>query len=271
MVKLGTTLALIASVACLAEAKELTTVDGRKTRTEHPEVGAGINDDLCFFKNYDDSWCIAATPPMVKAGWEWQQTFSTTSSADPDPVKYYQLQWKPYLQMQANLISTLFLQNIWVNVLTFDVDQFKANFFTSLIINEDFGFCPGFGFETQKILLRILYTMKFWDCKKTIVSDLADFSSTWTGYEAKYFEDCSQSNNAEVIFYEKEIVSEYEEPWAGTIDAKSAAYCIYLFGTANASYDENGMVKATPAQDFSRMAFKNFANWAVTTYPGSFN
>lgn len=161
-----------------------------------------------------------------------------------------------------------------MNVLTLDIDQFKTNFFVSLIINENFGFCPGLGFETEKILMRILYTMKFWDCKKTIVNDLADFSSTWTGYEAKYFEDCSQSNNAEVILYEKEIIEEYsDEPWLGTTNAKSATYCLYLLGQpANASLDKDGgMVKADAAYEFGRMAFKNFFNWATTAYPGAFN
>ncbi len=177
--------------------------------------------------------------------------------------------------MQANLISTLFLQNIWVNVLTLDIDQFKANFFISLIINEDLAFCPGLGFETQKILMRILYTMKFWDCKKTIVNDLADFSSTWTGYEAKYFEDCSQSNNAEVILYEKELIKEYkDEPWIGTTNAKSVKYCTNgLFAGSNVYDNEGKMIqgKADAAQDFARMAFKNFFNWATIAYPGAFH
>ena len=121
---------------------------------------------------------------MVKAGWEWQQVFSTTSSADPNPKKYYQVELEPYIQIQANIISTFFIENLFVNVFTIDVDQFKTNLFFSFILNEDFGVCNGFGFETEKILLRLLYTMKFWDCKKTIVDDLADFSSTWTSSKA---------------------------------------------------------------------------------------
>lgn len=42
------------------------------------------------------------------------------------------------MQVQANLVSKLFLQNIWVNEVTVDVDQFKLNIFLSLIFNERF-------------------------------------------------------------------------------------------------------------------------------------
>jgi len=140
-----------------------------------------INEDLCLFKNFDDSWCIAATPPMIKGGWEWKQTFTTTPSTESPVLKYYDLELVPFVQVQANMISTLFLQNIWVNVFTFDLDQFKTNIFLSLIVNEDFGICPGMGYETERIIVRLLWTMKFWNCSKTLINDLADFSSTWTG------------------------------------------------------------------------------------------
>lgn len=26
---------------------------------------------MCFFKNENNSWCFATTPPMVSIGWEW--------------------------------------------------------------------------------------------------------------------------------------------------------------------------------------------------------
>jgi hypothetical protein len=94
----------------------------------------------------------------------------------------------PYLNIQSNLISKFHLQNIWSNSLTVDLDRFKTNYFISLIFNEDYGICPGFGFERQKVLLRVLWTMKFWNCQKTLIDDLADYSATWTGYDAKYFE-----------------------------------------------------------------------------------
>jgi len=83
-----------------------------------------------------------------------------------------------------------------VNEITFNLEQFKANLFISYIFNEEFDICPGIGWETEEILFKLVFAMKFWNCDKTVINDLADFSSTLTGYEAKYFEECNQSNNA---------------------------------------------------------------------------
>jgi len=110
LIKIGAVSAILA----LADAKAFTNVDsGRKTY--HEVVGISIKEDLCFFQNRDDSWCIAATPPMIKVGWLNLQKFTTTASNDPPVLKYYNYEWEMYVQMQANLISTLFIQNLWVN------------------------------------------------------------------------------------------------------------------------------------------------------------
>jgi len=64
--------AIVAAItASTADAKYVKTADGRKTYVEKPKVTYGINEDLCLFENFDDSWCFTATPPMMKAGWEW--------------------------------------------------------------------------------------------------------------------------------------------------------------------------------------------------------
>ena len=128
--------AVIASTAAVASARDIKTADGRKTRQPQPQVQLGVNDDLCFFENNDDKWCIAATPPMVKAGIEWDQTWTSTPSSSTPVVQYYQVELKPFVQIQANLINTLFIQGLWVDVLTLDLDQFKMNMYISLIIND---------------------------------------------------------------------------------------------------------------------------------------
>lgn len=74
------------AIAALAFGKDVTTADGRKAR----DVQLSINEDLCIFKNNDDSWCFAATPPMLKAGWEIKQTFTTTPSTETPVLEYYQ-------------------------------------------------------------------------------------------------------------------------------------------------------------------------------------
>ena len=152
----------IAAVAALTDAAIVkTTVDGRKT---HHEVEFSVNEDLCFFKNLDDYWCLAATPPMAKIGWEWKQTYTTTPSTETPVIKYYALELVFFSDVQANLMSNLFLQYFWVNNITADLSQFKSQIFLSLIFNEDFGICPGIGWTTERILFRLLWTMKFWNC-----------------------------------------------------------------------------------------------------------
>ena len=133
---------------------------------------------------------------MLKGGWEIKQQYTQTPASRGDIIKYYQWEFQPFIEVKAQIISTLKLMNIWQQDLTIDLDQFKTNVFISLIFNENLQVCPGIGFDSEKILLKVLHAMRFWECKKTLIDDLADFSSTWTGVNAKYFEDCSQSNTA---------------------------------------------------------------------------
>ena len=83
--------------------------------------------------------------------------------------------------------------------------------------------------------------MKFWNCSKTLINDLADFSSTWTGYGAKYFEDCSQSNNAEMKLITKELFeAKADQMFIGTVNATSMRHCWYPFnnrGTYSSGLD----------------------------------
>ena len=72
--------------------------------------------------------------------------------------------------------------------------------------------------------------MSFWNCSKTLLDDVSDYSNTWKGYNAKYFETCDQSNSAQIIIFEKTIREAEETVWSGTTYAKSETYCKNLFG-----------------------------------------
>ena len=55
---------------------------------------------LCVFENDDNSWCFSTTPPILKVGWTWNNSFG--ESEDPydtnyTPVKYYRWSLEPYL------------------------------------------------------------------------------------------------------------------------------------------------------------------------------
>lgn len=148
--------------------------------------------------------------------------------------------------------------------------MFKINTFVSLIWNENFEICPGLGWQTERVLFKILWNMRFWNCSKILVDDLADFSTTWTGVNAKYFEDCAESNNVSVIFYEKEIEKANTGiAWFGTVDPKSVKYCIGFLGTSASGLGGEADAKNS-SMLLAKMAYKTFFNWAQETYPESF-
>ena len=71
------------------------------------------------------------------------------------------------------------------------------------------------------------------DCYKTILEDLCDFSDSWTGYEAKIFEECDRSNNAQIILYDVDVYKETEDyVLAGTAVPWSSTFCVPLPGVS---------------------------------------
>jgi len=75
--------------------------------------------------------------------------------------------------------------------------------------------------------------MSFWNCSKVLIDDLSDFSETYTGVNAKLFENCAESNSAQITFYEKTFVEASEETtWFWTVNPKSVSYC-YGANTSN--------------------------------------
>lgn len=255
----------VSVIAACADARRVhveTTADGRKT--ERPQIELGVDEDLCIFKNLDDWWCLEGTPPMIEIGMEWKQLYAPTDAVTD--LSYYQLEWDLYHQTQANIISNLWIQNIWVNVITFDIDQFKQNLYVSLIVNENLEICTGFGYARERIVLNITWAMRMWNCSKVVLNDLADYSSTWTGVDSTYFDKpCTLSNNAEIILAQKEFRPASNTLTWGTLDAKSLK-CLALFGSSRAAASRND-----PATFLTKMGFKRFFSWMVQTYPDSFN
>ena len=92
----ATTLLLVSDPA---EARRTTTIKGRNSKS----VRGYYCDPLCLFKNDNNSWCFLADPPMLRAGWTWTQTFGDVSFANA--VKYWQIEFIPFIQVQVYLES----------------------------------------------------------------------------------------------------------------------------------------------------------------------
>ena len=112
--------------------------------------------------------------------------------------------------------------------------------------------------------------MKFWNCSKILIDDLADYSGTWTGINAKYFEECSASNAESVILYEREFREALEDQiYSGTTDAKSVKYCNGFLGTSSSARPGVSTL-SDPAMLIAKMAYKTFFNYTVNAYPEAF-
>ena len=98
------------------------------------------------------------------------------------------------------------------------------------------------------------------DCYKTILKDLCEFDETWAGLNAKWFEECDRSNNAQIILFEEELRKETEDKlWYGTADPWSVVFCkpmpgIYTPMTVEGAYE--------PASSrYAKLAYKTLANY----------
>ena len=73
---------------------------------------------------------------------------------------------------------------------TTDLGRFKVGWFFSMITNEEYSVCPGMGYEHDKMELLNSAHVRIEDCYKKIITDLCDYSQTWTGYETKWLDEC---------------------------------------------------------------------------------
>ena len=87
---------------------------------------------------------------------------------------------------------------MYYNNFIVDVSRFTVDPFFMLSINGAGYICYGLGYDNDEIKMTLLMSQQFMDCAKTILKDLCDFSSSWTGYYAKFLDDCGASSNAEI-------------------------------------------------------------------------
>lgn len=122
------------------------------------------------------------------------------------------------------------------NELNISIPRFQADAFFSLIITTDGKYCPGVGFDVDEILLQINSFTVLQDCYKKMIDNFCDKSSSWTGINAKYFDECDDSSAVQLTLFEK-LLSDYLDDYVvwRTALPYSASYCydIRLFTGAN--------------------------------------
>jgi len=70
--------------------------------------------------------------------------------------------------------------------MNFSLGKFKSNIFFSGIFKTNGQICSGFGYQSEQITLELTTLIDMYNCYKTMISDLCDWSSTFLGANSKW-------------------------------------------------------------------------------------
>ena len=167
--------------------------------------------------------------------------------------------------------------------MTGDIPKFNFNVWGSVIVNAEGSVCPGFGYANDLIEFIWTTSFKFTDCYKNILVDLCDFSSTWTGYDAKILDECDLSNDSTIKLVHLHLFDAHTDyTLFGTAYPTSLKYCWPLpgvgfkpacqVGTNNVLL---GTLCGTPSspyaglvENFAKMAYGNLGTYIWDNYSG---
>ena len=133
----------------------------------------------------------------------------------------------------------------------------------SLIINSRWQSCWGTGITNDLIEMAISTAMKFPDCYKTIIADMCDFSGSWTGYDAKYIDECDKSNDATIELNTVTFRDARDHKvMTGTVFPESQMFCTQLPLTTDPwKYSNPSSVEL-----FARSAYSTVGNYFYDRY-----
>ena len=216
-------------------------------------------------KETNDYWCLEFTTPHIELGWEFEQKFTTTSTAPI--VKYHQFQVVLYGQGYFYMKSLFDVNRFFFDEVLVDMPKFKFKTFFSQIFNSDLKYCWGVGWENDEISLNIQQDMRLMDCYKNLIYDICSTDGVWTGPTAKIFEKCEKSdegNNYRRADYTtwKFLPQQADMMLAGTVSPASWDHCLCLPGlTSNCN-------KATARPDGQFHPVGAVENMAYNFYTG---
>ena len=131
------------------------------------------------------------------------------------------------------------------------------NYYFSMIINEDYKACFGLGWDSDTISISWTLSYVFINCVKKIFEKLCDLSENWRGLEAKWFDECENSDTAIIDVWEYDIMTgEENQILLGTNDPKSHEHCKGVFGIDS----ESNPVVAEYAKSFYKTIAQYYMN-----------
>ena len=123
------------------------------------------------------------------------------------------------------------------------------------------------GFETTPIDLGLTVSMKFIDCYKVIITDLCDFTSSWTGYDAKWLDNCDQSQDANIDLSTWNIVyNSQDKVLLGTVNPTSKLFCWPLPLIGKSAANEGIAESDSPLERFAKYSYSNAASYLIDNY-----
>ena len=171
--------------------------DNENWNTYYPQT------DFCIFENRDNSWCLRGLSPVLRAGWEIDQFWGTdTFLGTQQFIEYYRLQYKPYVKTHLLLESVFDIASIVYNELSFEIPRFQLDLFFSMIVTMNAEYCLGIGWNNDEVMVEITSQTELKDCYKKLIDNLCNPSSSWTGTNAKYIDQCDSSTSVFVNLYE---------------------------------------------------------------------
>jgi hypothetical protein len=127
---------------------------------------------------------------MLTTGWNFNQYTGTN---------FWQFLIRPYMETQIEIDSTMSLQRFMQQTFNFSLGKFKTAMFLSFIFQTTGQVCSGFGYSSEQIILQLTTLLDMYDCYKTIIADLCDWSNVWLGEKSKWVDACDPSGNTSTI------------------------------------------------------------------------
>ena len=75
----------------------------------------------------------------------------------------------------------------------------------SLILTDRRKYCLGLGWENDEVEIDITSTTTMFDCYKKVIENLCDRSSTFSGRDAKWLDECDSSQYVTAGVYTKQL------------------------------------------------------------------
>ena len=103
------------------------------------------------------------------------------------------------------MVSNLVVNKVYKNSVTLQLTEFTFDSYYSFLFSNKGQVCLGVGWDLSQNLLSLTTTFNLRDCTKTLINNMCDWKSNWTGDDAKWLDSCSDSTAATIEVFKTEF------------------------------------------------------------------